>query len=113
MADCTPGSVVAYDESLDVWGSISFRTMNSSHWEFRGKIDLDRISGTWIAFLADLSVNRDQGMSERSVTNVFVTLLVCNKRKRLDWGAWYAEVLKDHYTSLPHMMEVQKCLMMV
>lgn len=27
-------SVVAYDESLDVWGSISFRTMNSSHWEF-------------------------------------------------------------------------------
>lgn len=24
-------SVVAYDESLDVWGCISFRTMNSSH----------------------------------------------------------------------------------
>lgn len=27
-------SVVAHDESLDVWGYISFRTMNSTHWEF-------------------------------------------------------------------------------
>lgn len=27
-------SVVAYDESPDVWGYISFRTMNSSLWEF-------------------------------------------------------------------------------
>lgn len=100
-------SVVAYDESLDVWGCISFRTMNSSHWDFWGKIDLDCISGTWIAFLADLSVNHNQGMSERSVTNVFVSLWVCNKRKRLDLGVWYAEVLKGHYTPLSHMMEVQ------
>lgn len=73
---------------------------------------MDRISGTWIAFLADLSLNRDQGMSERSVTNVFVTLLVCNKRKRLDRGVWYAEILKGHYAPLTHMMEIQQGLMM-
>lgn len=47
---------------------------------------MDYISGAWITFLADLNMNRDKGMSERSATNVFVTLVVCNKRKRLDQG---------------------------
>lgn len=68
---------------------------------------MDCISGTWIAFLADLSVNRDKGMSERSFTNVFVTLLVWNSRMRLDRGVWYAEVLKDRYTPLTHMIEAR------